>query len=143
MRVVAAIACLLMWPIYLGQVVSVINLPLARRMGLQEPAETIDPVYVRDTAGTARWDVVAMWVLPLAGVFMLADASWWPYLALIGGAVYIDTGGRQGVKLVGYRRERVRVGPEPAVRLAFAVYAIFVIVGALAIGAALAEVAPT
>ena len=55
MRVAGGVLFMLLWLIYIGQVISVVNLPLARRLGLQEPAETIDAVYARDTAGTARW----------------------------------------------------------------------------------------
>ncbi len=143
MQTVVAVLALLMWPIYLGQIVSVVNLPLARRLGLQEPPATIDPIYARDTAGTARWDVLSMWTLPAAGILMLVDNDWWPYLALIGGAVYLDTGGRQAIKLLGYRQEGVRVGTSQAVRLALAVYAVFVIVGAIVISIALIEIDPT
>ncbi len=140
MRIASAVIFSLMWVIYLGQVVSVVNLPLAQRLGLQEQPDTIDPVYARDTAGTARWDLVAMWTLPAAGILMLTDSSLWPYLVLIGGAVYVDTGGRQGIKLLGYRTEGVRVGTSQAVRRALGVYTLFVIVGALGIAAGLLEI---
>lgn len=142
MQTVIAVLALLMWPIYLGQIVSVVNLPLAQRLGLQEPSDTIDTIYARDTAGTARWDVLSMWTLPVAGILMLIDNAWWPYLALIGGAVYLDTGGRQAIKLLGYRKEGVRVGTSQAVRLALAVYAVFVILSAIAITIALIEIDP-
>ena len=143
MRIAGAVIFMLMWIIYIGQVISVVNLPLAQRLGLQEQPDTIDPIYARDAAGTARWDLLAMWTLPVAGILMLVDSAWWPYLALIGGAVYVDTGGRQGIKLLGYRNERVRVGTSQAVNLAFGVYALFLVVGLLAVIVALVEVAPS
>ncbi len=142
MRVAGGVLFMLLWLIYIGQVISVVNLPLARRLGLQEPAETIDAVYARDTAGTARWDLLAMWTLPAAGVLLLTDNSWWAHLALIGGAVYLDTGGRQAIKLLGYRREGVRVGDDQAVRLAFAVYVLFLAVGGVAIASGLVALDP-
>jgi hypothetical protein len=142
MRIGSGLLFLLMSILYLGQVVSVINLPLAQRLGLQEDSETIDSVYARDTAGTAMWDLVSMWTLPAAGLLMLMNNSWWPHLALIGGAIYIDTGGRQAIKLIGYRREGVRVGDDQAVRLAFAVYGTFLLLGAVAIAVGLTELDP-
>ena len=129
MLIAGGILFLSMWVVYLGQVVSVINLPLAQRLGLQEQPDTVDPVYASDAAGTARWDLLSMWTLPLAGLLMLLDSSWWPHLALIGGAVYVDTGGRQGIKLLGYRGEGVRVGSSQAVNLAFGVYGLFLAAG--------------
>ena len=143
MQTVGAVLALLMWPIYLGQIVSVVDLPLAQRLGLQGLADTIDPIYARDTAGTARWDVLSMWTLPVAGILMLIDSAWWPYVALIGGAIYLDTGGRQGIKLFGYRSEGVRVGTRQAVRRALAVYAVFVILGAMSIVIALIDIDPS
>lgn len=143
MRIRGGILFLLLWIIYIGQIISVINLPLAQQLGLQEQPDTIDPVYARDAAGTARWDLLSMWTLPLAGLLMLIDSSWWPYIALIGGAIYVDTGGRQGIKLLGYRNEGVRVGTSQAVNLALGVYALFLFVGLLAIILALVEVAPS
>ena len=124
----------LYWLIYLGQVISVANLRLARRLGLQEEAATTDTQYQRDTAYTARWDVLSMWVLPLSGTLMLFSHAVWPYLALIGGALYLDTGGRQYLKLAGLKAEGVRVGTRQNVRLALSVYLSFIAAGFAAIG---------
>ena len=140
LQVVAGVVFVLLWLIYVGQLVSVVNLSLAQRLGLQEQPDNIDPIYSRDAAGTARWDLVSMWTLPAAGILMLIDHSWWPYLALIGGSVFVDTGGRQAIKLLGYRREDVRVGTVQDVRRALGVYALFVIVGGVAITLAIIEV---
>ncbi len=119
----------LYWLIYLGQVISVANLTLARRLGLQEGADTTDTQYQRDTAYTARWDVLSMWALPLGGTLMLFGHPFWPYLALIGGALYLDTGARQYLKLAGLGAEGVRVGTRQNVRLALSVYVSFAAVG--------------
>ena len=71
MQLALAILFLLMWPVYFGQLLSAVHLPLAQRLGLQERPDTIDSVYARDAAGTARWDLLSMWTLPLGGVLML------------------------------------------------------------------------
>ena len=126
------------WLIYLGQVISVVNLDLARRYMLQEKAEDIDLQYQRDTAYTARWDILSMWVLPLAGSLMLLDQPIWPYLAMIGGALYLDTGARQYLKLHSLKTEGVRVGPPANVKLAYSVYTAFIVVGLLGIGIGIA-----
>ncbi len=63
------------------------------------------------------------------------------YPALIGGTLYVDTGGRQDLKLPGFRKEGLRVGNEAEATLALGLYMAFVIVGALATVPALIEVA--
>ena len=70
-----------------------------------------------------------MWVLPLGGTLILLGRPCWPYLALIGGALYLDTGARQYLKLAGLRSEGVRVGTRQNVRLALSVYVSFAAVG--------------
>lgn len=127
-----------LWLIYLGQVVSVVNLDLARRFMLQERAEDIDAQYQRDTGYTARWDVLSMWVLPLAGTLMLLNHATWPHFAIIGGALYLDTGARQFLKLGALREEGVRVGQPADVQLAYSVYVAFIVMGPMGIAAGLA-----
>jgi hypothetical protein len=142
MEPVAGIVFASMWLVYAGQVISVADRPLAERLGLQEDPDTVDQVYRRDTAGTAVWDVLTMWTLPAAGLLMILAHPWWPYLALVGGAVYVDTGGRQAIKLLGYRREGIRVGTPRAVSVALGAYAVFLVLGAAAIILALIAIDP-
>ncbi len=142
MRIVLGIVFMLWWPIYLGQLVSVVNFPLAQRLGLQEkPGPTIDPLVSRLEIGTARWDLVSLWVLPVAGILMLVDHSWWPAFALVGGGVCFDAGGREAVKLSGLRNHGVPVGTAKEFRVAMGgIYTVLVILGGLGIGAGLVEI---
>lgn len=136
-QLVVGVAHLFLWPIYLGQILSVVNLNLARRLGLQETEDTTDAQYRRDTAYTARWDILSMWVLPLGGTLMVLDHALWPQAAAVGGALYLDTGARQFLKLKGLRSEGVRVGTDQNVRLALFVYSAFFVLGLVGIGSGL------
>jgi hypothetical protein len=90
---------------------------------------------------TARWDLVSLWVLPMAGILMLVDHSWWPAFALIGGGASADAGGREAVKMLGLRKHGVGVGTPKEVRVAlWGIYAPLVISGALGITAGLVEI---
>lgn len=119
--------------IYIGQVISALNFTLAQNLGLQEKSESTDPLFSHDALGTARWDLLSLWILPVAGVIFLLDYSCWNNLALIGGAVYIDTGGRQAIKLLDFRSQRIRVGTPKDVFRALSVYIIFMVVGIVGI----------
>jgi hypothetical protein len=70
---------------------------------------------------------------------MLIDCSWWPYLALVGGGVYADTGGREAFKVLGLRRHGVLVGTPEEFRLAMGTFAVLTAVGALGIAVGLVE----
>lgn len=96
--------------LYLGQVISSVNFQLAQRLGLQEKPESADALAGKLELRTARWDVLALWTAPAAGVLMLVDHALWPVAALIAGAVYVDAGGREWAKIAGLRAHGVAVG---------------------------------
>jgi hypothetical protein len=139
-RIILGIVFVLWWLLYLGQLVSVVNLPLAQRLGLQEKPGSVDSLVTRLELGTARWDLVSLWVLPMAGILMLIDHGWWPVFALVGGGIFVDAGGREAVKLSALRQHGVPIGTPKELRLAMVVYAVLVIVGGLGIGAGLVEI---
>jgi hypothetical protein len=141
MRIALGFVFVLWWPIYLGQLVSVVNFPLAQRLGLQEKPGTADPLFSRLELATARWDLVSLWVLPMAGILMLVDHSWWPVFALIGGGAWADAGGREAVKVLALRQHGVGVGTPKESRLAlWGAYPGMVISGGLGIAAGLVEI---
>jgi hypothetical protein len=87
---------------------------------------------------TARWDVLVFWTLPLAGVAMLIDVSWWPWVALIAGGVSVDAGGREVSKFLAVRSEGVRVGTEQEGRIYVGFLALTLAVGLALIAHSLA-----
>ena len=125
--------------LYAGQLISSIDFALAQRLGLQEKADGADPLVARLELGTARWDLLSLWTLPMAGVLMLLGDPWWPCFGLIGGAVAADTGGREAAKVLGLLAHGVRFGATRDVRLAFGAYAFFLAIGVAMITASLAE----
>lgn len=127
--------------IVLGQLISVVNFPLAQRLGLQEKDEGTDLLHRHLELNTARWDLAVLWTLVLAGVVMLADASWWPWAVLIAGGISIDTGGREIAKILGLRAEGIRVGSADEVNLLFGFLALISAVGTALVGYSLAVLA--
>ncbi len=122
-----------LWLVYIGQVVSVVNPQMAQRLRLQERDSQSDPLFRGLEHWTAGWDLLTLWVLPSAGILLLTDHPFWPYAAMIGGAIYLDAGGREAAKIFGERDEGVRTGTVGEQRLMMATYAVFAIIGAVAI----------
>ena len=116
-----------------GQFVSVINFPLAQRLGLQEKTGSSDPVKLRSEQYTAYWDLPTLVWLPVAGVLMIANHAWWPYVALIGGAAYVDAAGREAVKMLSMRAEGIRIGTAAEQRLLFGTYVVMGVLGLTAV----------
>ncbi len=139
MAVVIGLICVVAALLYAGQLLSSVNFALAQRLGLQEKAAAADPLHARLELGAARWDLVSLWTVPVAGLLMLLDQAWWPYLGLIGGGAYVDAGGREAAKILGLRDRGVRVGTRNEVRLGFGVFAFLIAVGLFMIAISLAE----
>lgn len=137
MRLLVGILCSALWLLYIGQLISTANFALAQRLGLQERPDNADSLVGGLELWAARWDLLWLWTLPAAGILMLIDHAWWPYAALIGGGAYIDTGGREGAKVLGLRQQGVRTGTPSEHRLAMGVFALLIAIGALAIVTAL------
>ncbi|MDY6987525.1 MAG: hypothetical protein SWQ30_05650 [Thermodesulfobacteriota bacterium] len=110
-RLVLGIICILFGGIgWLGQVLSGVHYPLAQRLGFQEKSEGTDPLFRRAEIYTARWDGLVLWTLLVAGVLMLTNNGWWPYLGLIAGGVYLDAAGREGAKYISLSKSGIRIG---------------------------------
>lgn len=127
--------------VVIGQAISVADFQLAQRLGLQERDGGAEALHHRLELAVARWDLLVFWTLPLAGVAMLSDASWWPWLALIAGAVCVDTGGREASKLLALRAQRVRIGTPQERRNLFGLHALLVALGLALIADSLVELA--
>jgi hypothetical protein len=141
MRIAVGILCSAAWILYIGQAISVLNFRKAQRLGLQESQDHTDPVHRRLESWAARWDLLWLWTLPVAGILMLIDHAWWPWAAMIGGGAFVDTGGREAAKVIGLRREGVRIGSPGQRRLATATYAYLISTGLMAIVIGLLEIA--
>jgi len=116
--------------LYLAQVISSVNFELAQRLGIQENPEDTDPILQRSERYTAYWDLVTLGWLPLAGMLMIADHQWWPIVSLIGGAIYLDTSGREAVKNISFRHEGINTGTDKQKKIFFASY---IVMAAIAI----------
>ena len=125
--------------LYLAQIISSINFQLAQRLGIQEAAESTDPILQRSERYTAYWDLIALGWLPLSGILMIIDYEWWPIMSLIGGAIYLDTSGREAVKNISFRHEGIKVGTEKQKKLFFASYICMAIISAATIAYSVGE----
>ena len=115
--------------LYAGQFVSAVNFPLAQRLGLQEKSESTDPLIGKLELMAARWDVVCLWIPPLAGLLMLLDQAAWPAACLIAGGVYVDAGGREWAKILGLRSHGVPFGSGRERTVIYATFAFLILAG--------------
>lgn len=124
--------------LYAGQLVSVVNFPLAQRLGLQESLEAADPLSSRLELMTAHWDIALLWIPPVAGLLLLLDNSWWPPAYLVAGGVYMDTGGREWAKIHGLAAQGVPIGSARETLVMKVTYGFFIVTGLAGVAVAVA-----
>ena len=130
MTTVLGIICVLFGGFsWLAQLVSALNFPLAQRLGLQEKTTGTDAVYQQAELSAARWDAAVLWTLIAAGILMLFDHDWWPYLALIAGGIYLDGAGREAAKYMGLKKTGVRMGNPREYGIAVLYFIVMFLVG--------------
>jgi hypothetical protein len=59
---------------------------------------------------------------------MIINHEWWPIMSLIGGAIYLDTSGREAVKIISFRHEGIKIGTDKQKRLFFASYIVMAVI---------------
>ena len=102
---------------WLGQIVSASLPTLAARLTLIEPESDVDPAFYVDARGEAIWDALVLWALPVAGLLLMLDSTWWAYFGLSGGGMYLYFAGRGIVARMALRRREIRIGDPGALRL--------------------------
>ena len=119
--------------LYVGQLISSVNFPLAQKLGLQENPDEADLLLQRAEKYTAYWDLVTLIWMPISGVLMVVNSTAWPLFALFGGAIFIDTAGREAVKILSFKHEGVRLGAPKQQRLFFATYYVMLALGVVVV----------
>jgi hypothetical protein len=125
--------------LYAGQLISIVNFPLAQRIGLQEKSENTDPVASQLELMAARWDIAVLWIPPVAGVLMLLSQAAWPAACLIAGGLCVDAGGREWAKTAGLRAHGVPIGNAKERVVIYVTYAFLILTGLGGIAVSLAE----
>ena len=119
--------------LYLAQLISSVNFPLAQRLGIQEEPDASDTLLQRSERYTAYWDLLTLLWLPVAGILMVVDHHWWPVISLIGGAIYLDAAGREAAKNLSFQHEGIKVGTYKEQRLFFASYIVMAVIAIIVI----------
>jgi len=118
---------------WLGQAITTFGPKLAVKLQLVEAESDVDPVYYIDVRGEAKWDILILWVLPVAGILLLLDNTAWAYFGLIGGGSYLYFAGRGVVVRLLMRRRGIHIGTPGNIRLFYAVLTIWAIIAVVTI----------
>lgn len=119
-----------------GQAVSLIAPAKAADLTITEAEVNVEPAYWADIRGEALWDVLTLWTLPVAGVLLMLDHAWWPYLGLVGGGMYVYFAGRGILTRLEMQRRGLRIGTPQNVKTAYLFLTVWGVAGLVTIIAA-------
>ncbi len=125
--------------LFFAQVISSISFAFAQRLGIQETEEHNVALVLRAVRYVAYWDLITLVWMPLAGLLMVLDHSYWPVVSLLAGAIYFDTSGREAAKNLSFRHEGLRVGPPGQSKFFFSTYIMMAALAIATVSTALLE----
>ena len=62
---------------WVGQTISAIAPKLAVKLELTEPESDVDDTFYADVRGEAQWDMLVLWILPVAGILLILNHPSW------------------------------------------------------------------
>ena len=115
----------------------------AARIGLMEAEDQVDRAFWFDARGEALWDLCTLWVMPVAGVLLVAGHEGWAYFGLVGGGAYLYFAGRGIVVRLVLRHHDVRIGNPGSLRVGLVALALWGAIALITISAAIAALEST
>ena len=123
---------------WMAQIISILSPPVAAKLGVSEPESDVDPAFFADVRGEAVWDALILWTLPVAGILIILNSSWWPYFGLAGGGMYLYFAGRGIVVRREMQRRGIRIGKPETLKVYYAALAVWGLLGVVTMIAAAA-----
>lgn len=103
---------------WIGQLIYALSPAMGNKFGFGEAEADVDAVFYIDARGEAIWDSMIIWTLPLAGILLILQHPYWPYVALVSGGSYLYFSGRNLVTRLMMQRRDIRIGSLNNIRIA-------------------------
>ena len=114
--IVVTLLSLIAW---VGQAIAVLSPRTAAKLSLAEPESEVDPAFAADIRAEAIWDIFVLWTLPVAGILLILNHSWWAYFGLVGGGMYLYFAGRGILQRLFMQQRAIRIGTPNNVKSAY------------------------
>ena len=124
---------------WLGQMLTAVSHKHAAKFGLTESESDVDPAFFADVRGEALWDTINLWILPVAGILLLLNNSWWAYFGLVGGGMYFYFAGRGIIVRIVMQRRGSRIGKPETLKVVYIFLTIWGLIALVTIFMAVAD----
>jgi hypothetical protein len=110
---------------WIGQIIIAFTPKIAEKIKIIEPEFNMDPTFFLDMRGTAIWDAISLWTLPLAGILLILNNNLWTYFGLIGGGMYLYLVGRGIASCLTMQRHGIKIGRLKKLKVKFLILALW------------------
>lgn len=105
---------------WVGQALSFFLPSVAVRLGVLEPEADVDPTLrILEAKAEGLIDIFLIWTLPAAALLMILEHPAWPYLALVGGGVFLYFSGLIMLTRVFLKKAGKKVGSSASERTTY------------------------
>ena len=124
--------------VWIGQIIIAFFPKIANKINIIEHESDVDKTFFLDLRGSAIWDVLSLWTLPLAGVLLILNNNLWTYFGLVGGGMYLYFVGRGIASRLTMQRHGIRIGKSKNLKLNYLLLTLWGLIAIVTIIMALA-----
>ena len=103
--------------IWIGQIIIALSPSLAEKINIIEPESNLNETYFLELRGSAIWDALSLWILPLTGILIIINNDLWTYFGLVGGAMLLYSVGRTISSNIELIHNNINIGTSKRVKV--------------------------
>ena len=124
---------------WIGQIIIAFSPKVAAKINIIEDESDLNHTFFVDMHGSAIWDAISLWTLPLAGILLILNNNLWTYFGLIGGGMYLYFVGRTITSNITLNRIGLYIGRSKKLMVKYMVLTLWGFVAIITIIMALIE----
>lgn len=118
---------------WIGQIIIAFSPKVAAKIKIIELESDVDQTFFVDMRGSAIWDAISLWMLPVAGILLILNNELWIYFGLIGGGIYLYFAGRGIVSQLTMQRHGIIIGTSKKLKVKYMVLSLWGLIAIITI----------
>jgi len=123
---------------WVGQIIIAFSPKVAEKIRIIEHEYDVDQTFFVDMRGSAIWDAITLWTLPVAGILLILNNTLWIYFGLVGGGMYIYFVGRSIASHLTMQHHGIKIGTSKKLKVKYMVLSLWGLIAIITIIIALA-----
>ena len=126
---------------WIGQIIIAFSPKVAAKINIIEDESDLNHTFFVDMHGSAIWDAISLWTLPVAGILLILNNTLWTYFGLVGGGMYLYFVGRNIASHLIMQRHGIKIGTTKKLKLKYLILSLWGLIAIITIIMALSTLA--